>query len=122
MDELDIRIGDYIFVEKGGEVIPKVTGVDYAARDSSTPDYAGFITHCLDCGTKLTRVDGEAHWKCLNEECPSRMKHAILHWCDKKCMNIEIGMPRVKVLFEKGILRDVSDLYKMDYQLQLQVL
>ena len=111
---LDIRLNDTVFVEKGGEIIPKVVGVDNEARSESSKKVA-YITECPECGSKLVRQEGEAKHYCPNEyACPPQIKGKIEHFISRKAMNIDgLGAETIDLLFEEGLLRDVSDLYEL---------
>ncbi|MDR2038194.1 MAG: NAD-dependent DNA ligase LigA [Bacteroidales bacterium] len=114
---LDIRIGDMVYVEKGGEIIPKVVGVNLEKRpENSLPTQ--FITKCPECGTGLVRNDGEAAWYCPNEDgCPPQIKGRIEHFISRKAMNIDsLGEGKIELLYDKGLLRQVSDLYHLTYE------
>jgi DNA ligase (NAD+) len=113
MERLDLREGDTVFIEKGGEIIPKITGVDTSARK----DGSSFIfPHaCPSCDTELIRLEGEANHYCPNDTgCPPQIKGKIEHFIARKALNIEnIGTETVDLLFEKGIVRNVADLYDL---------
>ncbi len=120
---LDIRPGDRVWVEKGGEIIPKITGRE--ERPISRPyadvkqllDSAGytFPTVCPECGTPLVRVEGEAAWRCPNEKgCPPQMKGKIEHFVSRKAMAIDgLGEETIDLLFEQGLLHSIADLYDL---------
>jgi len=109
----DIRIGDYVIVEKGGEIIPKVVGVDFAKRTSNlTP--LNFITHCPACGTALIRNEGEAAHICPNYLCPPQIKGRIEHFVSRKAMNIEgLGEETIDEMVEKKMIQTPADLYSL---------
>ena len=109
---LDIRINDIVFVEKGGEIIPKIVGVESHDENSSPTQ---FITHCPECGTQLYRPEGEARHFCPNSDhCPPQIKGKIEHFISRKAMNIEnIGEETVALLYDTGLVRSISDLYKL---------
>lgn len=111
---LDIREGDYVFVEKGGEIIPKITGVDYSKRKSDARPIA-FITHCPECNTPLQRNPGEAAFYCPNDSgCPPQIKGRLEHFISRKAMNIEsLGEGKIEVLYDNGLVKKVSDFYKL---------
>jgi DNA ligase (NAD+) len=114
---LDIRTGDAVFVEKGGEIIPKVIGVNMEKRpDDSQPTQ--FITHCPECSAGLKRNEGEAAWYCPNEDgCPPQIKGRIEHFISRKAMNIDsLGEGKIELLYDKGLVRDVADLYSLKYE------
>lgn len=112
---LDLHIGDMVYVEKGGEIIPKITGVDKDARDASLGEKVHFITHCPECGSKLIRYEGEAAYYCPNETaCPPQIKGKIEHFISRRAMNIDgLGPETVDLFFQKGLIKDVSDLYTL---------
>ena len=111
---LDVRIDDTVFVEKGGEIIPKVVGVDKDARAESSQKVV-YITQCPECGSKLIREEDEAKHYCPNEyACPPQIKGKIEHFISRKAMNIDgIGAETIDLLFEKNMLSDISDLYEL---------
>ena len=101
---LDIHEGDTLFIEKGGEVIPKVTGVDLTKRKPGTAPVQ-FPSNCPACGTQLVRVEGEAAYYCPNElECPPQIKGRIEHFIQRKAMNMEsLGEGKIELLYDKGL-------------------
>ncbi|WP_025796872.1 NAD-dependent DNA ligase LigA [Hoylesella saccharolytica] len=113
----DLHIGDYVYVEKGGEIIPKIVGVDVSRR---TPDLQPiqFITHCPECGVSLVRYEGEAAYYCPNDAgCPPQIKGRIEHFIARKAMNIDsIGPETVDDYFRRGLIRNIADLYTIDVQ------
>lgn len=119
---LDLHIGDYVFVEKGGEIIPKVTGVDLARREKSTVTVT-YISSCPECGTVLIRKEGEANHYCPNENgCPPQIKGRIEHFIQRKAMDIDsLGEQTIKQLFDLGLVKTPADLYdlKKEHLLQL---
>lgn len=108
----NLHEGDWLYVEKGGEIIPKIVGVDESRR---SPDArkVQFITHCPECGTELRRMDGEAVTYCPNDTgCPPQIKGRIEHFIARKAMNIDsLGPETVDVYYEDGIIHDIADLY-----------
>ena len=114
MTRLDLHEGDMVFIEKGGEIIPKITGVDLSIRNPQKPIFV-FPTNCPDCNSELIRVEGEANHYCLNDSlCPTQIKGKIEHFIQRKALNIEnIGVETIDLLFEKSIIRDVGDLYNL---------
>lgn len=110
--KLDLYIGDMVYVEKGGEIIPKITGVDTSAR-FMLGDKVTFISQCPQCGTPLVRVEGEAAHYCPNEaSCPPQIKGKIEHFISREAMNIDsMGPETVELLFNYGLVKDVADLY-----------
>lgn len=120
---LDLYVGDMVYVEKGGEIIPKITGVDYNQRSLMLGEKVRFITKCPECGTKLIRLEGEAAHYCPNDtECPTQIKGRIEHFISRKAMNIEgIGPETVDLLFREKLIHDVSDLYKLKVEDLIQL-
>ena len=114
MTRLDLHEGDMVFIEKGGEIIPKITGVDLSIRNPQKPIFV-FPTNCPDCNSELIRVEGEANHYCLNDSlCPTQIKGKIEHFIQRKALNIEnIGVETIDLLFEKSIIKDVGDLYNL---------
>lgn len=114
IEKLDIRVGDTVFVEKGGEIIPKIIAVDLAQRPLFTqPTY--YITHCPECQTELVRSEGEANHYCPNfYGCPPQIIGRIQHYISRKAMDIEgLGGETVTLLFNNGLVRDYADLYEL---------
>ena len=113
----DLHIGDYVYVEKGGEIIPKIVGVD---TDSREPDAkpVEFIKTCPECGTPLVRYEGEAAHYCPNDAgCPPQIKGRIEHFISRKAMNIDsLGPETVDDYYRRGLIRNVADLYDIDVQ------
>jgi len=111
---LDICTGDTVFVEKGGEIIPKITGVDANLRPAGAVPLP-FVTHCPECGTALIRNEGEAAWYCPNESgCPPQIKGRLQHFISRRAMNIEtLGEGTIEMLYDHGIIHDVADLYDL---------
>ncbi len=112
--QLGIREGDRVWVEKGGEIIPKITGKEDTGEQQATGDYQ-FITHCPECGTALVRAEGEAAWRCPNENgCPPQQKGKLEHYVSRKAMNIDgLGEETIDLLWEKGLVRNIADLYDL---------
>ena len=112
--KLDVREGDTVFVEKGGEIIPKIVGVDFTKRpaDSKPTEY---ITHCPECGTELIRKEGEAQHFCPNDTgCPTQITGRIQHFISRKAMDIEgMGSETVELLFKEGLISNYADLYTL---------
>lgn len=115
IEGLDLHIGDMVYVEKGGEIIPKITGVAKEMRDSNLGEKVVFITHCPECGSKLIRYEGEAAHYCPNETaCPPQIKGKIEHFISRKAMNIDgLGPETVDLFYQQGLIKDVSDLYRL---------
>lgn len=110
---LDLHIGDMVFVEKGGEIIPKIVGVDKEVR-LLIGDKVRFIKTCPECGTELIRVEGEAAHYCPNEDgCPPQIKGKIEHFISRKAMNITAGVETVEQLYNKGYVKNIADLYNL---------
>ncbi len=111
MEQLDIRIGDYVYVEKGGEIIPKITGVDLSKRAPDAPRPA-FPTHCPDCGAPLFRPEGEARWFCSNPDgCPTQIKGKLVHFLSRKAMNVIAGDATVDQMYALDLVRTPADFY-----------
>ena len=117
IERLDIRINDRVFIEKGGEIIPKVTRVDFRERDSKSEEFV-FITRCPSCDTLLKSVEDQAIHYCPNyKKCTPQVSGRIEHFISKNAMDIEhIGPETVKGLINKELLNDISDLYKLKYE------
>lgn len=115
MDNLDLHIGDMVFVEKGGEIIPKITAVDLTARSFMIGEKVAFITRCPECGTPLMRVEGEAAIFCPNDvSCPPQIKGRIEHFISRKAMNIDgLGAETIDLLHSVGLIHDAADLYNL---------
>ncbi len=115
VENLDLHIGDMVWVEKGGEIIPKITAVDMASRDGSTGPKAEFVCICPECGAKLVRYEGEAANYCPNSSsCPPQIKGRIEHFISRKAMNIDgLGPETVDLLYKRGLLNDFTDLYSL---------
>lgn len=114
---LDLHIGDYVYVEKGGEIIPKIVGVDIEQRPIIAQPVT-FVTHCPECGAKLVRYEGEAAYYCPNDAgCPPQVKGRIEHFISRKAMNIDsIGPETVDDFYRHGLVRNVADLYDIEVQ------
>ena len=114
MAQLDIRPGDTVYVEKGGEIIPKITGVDLAARPADSRPFQ-YITRCPECGTPLVKYEGESKHYCPNQShCRPQILGRIIHFIRRKAMDIEgLGEETVELLFENGLLHDIADLYDL---------
>jgi DNA ligase (NAD+) len=112
--KLDIRVDDVVFVEKGGEIIPKVIGVDLDKRPLNSQPTT-YITHCPDCNTELVRKEGDAKHYCPNEfGCPTQITGRILHFISRKAMDIEgLGTETVELLFNEGLINNYADLYEL---------
>jgi len=112
--KLDVREGDTVFVEKGGEIIPKIVGVDFTKRPADSKP-AQYITHCPECGTELIRKEGEAQHFCPNDTgCPTQITGRIQHFISRKAMDIEgMGSETVELLFKEGLIANYADLYTL---------
>jgi DNA ligase (NAD+) len=116
ISNLDVRIGDMVYVEKGGEIIPKIVGIDLDQRPPlSLP--VGFIRDCPECGTPLIRSEGESAHYCPNEtNCPPQIKGKLEHYISRKAMNIDsLGEGKIELLFDKGLVNNIADLYDLRY-------
>jgi DNA ligase (NAD+) len=115
--KLGLHVGDHVFVEKGGEIIPKVIGPDLEHRSADAREVE-FITHCPECGTLLEREENEAAWYCPNEYgCPPQIKGKLEHFISRRAMNIDsLGEGKVELLFDKGLVSNAADLYDLKYE------
>ena len=115
IEGLDLHIGDMVYVEKGGEIIPKITGVDTGARGFMLGDKVKFISRCPECGTPLVRFEGEAAHYCPNDAaCPPQIKGKIEHFISRKAMAIDgLGPETVDLFYQIGLVHDVADLYTL---------
>ncbi|MBJ6142955.1 NAD-dependent DNA ligase LigA [Hymenobacter sp. BT559] len=111
---LDLRLGDMVFVEKGGEIIPKITGVDFAARPAGAEPIR-YPSECPACGTPLVRPEGEAHYRCPNERgCPPQLKARLEHYVSRKALNIDgLGAETVGRFFDLGLVKTPADIYDL---------
>ena len=111
---LDIRLQDMVYVEKGGEIIPKITGVDLSARPADSRPFE-FITHCPECGTPLMKDEGKARHYCPNSlHCPPQIMGRIVHFIARKAMEIDgLGEETVQLLYDNGLVKDPADLYEL---------
>jgi len=111
---LDLHYDDTVFIEKGGEIIPKIIGVERSAREPESTAIR-FIDFCPVCGAKLSRKEGEAHHYCPNETgCPPQIKEKIIHFVSRKAMDIEgLGEETIELLYEKGYIKNIADLYEL---------
>lgn len=114
IEGLDLHIGDYVYVEKGGEIIPKIVGVDKEAR-FMIGDKVRFITHCPECGSPLMRYEGEAAHYCVNDAaCPPQIKGKIEHYVSRKAMNIDgLGTETIDQFYQEGLIHTIADLYTL---------
>lgn len=114
IDSFDFHIGDMVYVEKGGEIIPKIVGVENSLRDSNLGPKVEFPTHCPDCGTELVRIPGEAAWYCPNSTgCPTQIKGKLEYFVSRKAMNINIGEETIDLLYKKGLVKNPADFYSL---------
>ncbi len=115
IEGLDLHIGDMVYVEKGGEIIPKITGVDVNARSFMMGDKVRFITRCPECGTPLVRFEGEAAHYCPNDVgCPPQIKGKIEHFISRKAMAIDgLGPETVDAFYQIGLVKNIADLYSL---------
>ncbi len=116
IEKLEVREGDTVFVEKGGEIIPKIISVDIDKRPSDSKPFH-YITNCPDCGSLLQRQEGEANHYCVNDTgCPVQITGRIQHYISRKAMNIDgLGTETIEVLFEQGLIKNPADLYELTF-------
>jgi len=114
IEKLDVRVGDTVFVEKGGEIIPKIIGVDFSRRKADSEKTA-YITQCPECGTPLKRVEGEANHFCPNDQgCPPQVKGRMEHFVGRRAMNIDsLGGETIDQLFRAGMIKNIADIYDL---------
>jgi len=117
IQKLGLHVGDHVFIEKGGEIIPKVIGPDLDHRSADAREVE-FITHCPECGSLLVRQENEAAYYCPNEYgCPPQIKGKLEHFISRRAMNIDsLGEGKVELLFDKGLIGNVADLYDLKYE------
>lgn len=117
LERLDLRLGDTVFVEKSGEIIPKITGVDVSKRDTYETFPIDFPKQCPECGAALMRNEGEVAYFCPNDsECPPQLKGRIEHFIHRKAMNIEsLGEGKIELLFDQFLVRTPADLYDLTF-------
>lgn len=117
IERLDVRVGDTVFVEKGGEIIPKIVGVDFSRRPENSVPHQ-YITHCPECNGPLHRTEGEAQHYCINtEECPPQAIGKIEHFVGRKAMDIQsIGSEMAETLYRNGLVKDLADLYDLTFE------
>ncbi len=117
IEKMDIRVGDTVLVEKGGEIIPKIVGIDLSKRPENSMPVV-YIKNCPACGTPLVRAEGEANHYCPNEDhCPPQVKGRIEHFASRKAMDIEsLGEQNVSLLVDKGLIESYADLYALKYE------
>lgn len=115
INSLDLYIGDMVYVEKGGEIIPKIVGVDYNQRGIDIGPKVQFITTCPECGATLVREAGEAAHYCPNDaNCAPQIKGRIEHFVSRKAMDINLGEENVNLLYQKGMIKNIADLYTLN--------
>ena len=113
IQQLDLHEGDFVWVEKGGEIIPKITAVETSRRQENARPIT-FIRNCPECGTPLVRFEGEAAWYCPNDNCPPQMKGKMEHFVARKAMNIDgLGAETIDLFFELGLIRTIADIYQL---------
>ncbi|GAB2772576.1 NAD-dependent DNA ligase LigA [Rhabdobacter roseus] len=117
IERLGLEVGDVVFVEKSGEIIPKITGVDTSQRGMFVTQPITFPTQCPECGTPLIRKEGEVAYYCPDDKgCPPQLRGKIEHFIHRKAMNIDsLGEGKIELLFDKGLVRDPADLYDLTY-------
>jgi DNA ligase (NAD+) len=117
LQRLGLQLGDTVFVEKSGEIIPKITGVDVSKRGLFTTEPIEFPKHCPECGSALMRNEGEVAYFCPNDsECPPQLKGRIEHFIHRKAMNIDsLGEGKIELLFDQNLVRTPADLYDLEY-------
>ncbi|MCP4551237.1 MAG: NAD-dependent DNA ligase LigA [Bacteroidetes bacterium] len=122
IEQLDIRIGDQIYVEKGGEIIPKIVSINLAKRKKESIPIK-YITHCPECGYELYRNEGEANHYCLNDaQCPPQIKGRLEHFISRKAMNIDsLGEGKIEILYDRKLVRNIDDLYNLNYEMLLGI-
>lgn len=115
IEKLDVRIGDMVYVEKGGEIIPKIVGVDTSHRPKHSEPHR-YIDHCPECGTKLVRKEGEAAHYCPNEDgCPPQIKGKLEHFVGRRAMNIDsFGEETIAQFYDAGLMKSIADIYSLD--------
>lgn len=118
LERLNVQLGDTVFVEKSGEIIPKITGVDVSKRELFVTEPIVFPTNCPECGSLLARNEGEVAYYCPNDSaCPPQLKGRIEHFIHRKAMNIDsLGEGKIEVLFDNQLLRTPADLYDLTYE------
>ncbi len=116
IEKLDLHELDTVWVEKGGEIIPKIVGVDTSVRKSSTP--VQFISHCPECGTLLIKNEDEAAHYCPNQEgCPPQIKGKLYHFISRKALDIDsLGQGKIEILYDEGLIKTPADIYALTYE------
>jgi DNA ligase (NAD+) len=117
IEKLDLHFRDFVYVEKGGEIIPKIVGINKSKREPDA-DKVAFAVVCPECGSRLLRSEGVSAYYCPNQDnCPPQIKGKLEHFISRKAMNIDsLGEGKVEMLYDKGLLRNVADLYKLNYE------
>ncbi len=117
LERLGLQLGDTVFVEKSGEIIPKITGVDTNQRGLFNTEPIHFPTHCPECSTPLVRPEGEVAYYCPNERgCPPQLRGKIEHFIQRRAMNIDsLGEGKIELLFDRGLVKTLADLYDLTY-------
>jgi DNA ligase (NAD+) len=114
IERLGLKIGDFVTVERGGDVIPKVVEVLRDKRPADAHEFV-FPAQCPECGSPVVREDGEVDWRCINVNCPARLRESLLHFAARGVMNIEgLGEAVVNQLTERGLVRNLADIYRLD--------
>lgn len=118
VERLNLRVGDVVFVEKSGEIIPKITGVDFTQRDFYLTEPVEFPIYCPECNTELIRKEGEAIYFCPNDkDCGPQLRGKIEHFIHRKAMNIDsLGEGKIELLFDKDLVKSPADLYDLKYE------
>lgn len=111
----DFHIGDMVYVEKGGEIIPKIVGVEKKYRTNKLGAKVEFPTNCPVCNANLIRIEGESAWYCPNVNCPTQIKSKIEYFVSRKAMNINIGPETIELLYTKNLISNAADLYTLKY-------
>ena len=117
---MDLHTGDFVYVEKGGEIIPKIVGVNLEKRKNDSEAIV-FITHCPECNSELKRREGEVHHYCTNESsCPTQVMGKMQHFISRKALNIDgLGEETINVLFENKLISNCADIYTLSRELRL---
>ena len=115
IEQLGLKIGDWVKVERGGDVIPKVVEVVEDKEHPRGDETFHFPSHCPECNSEIVRTEGEADYRCVNVDCPARLRESLLHYASRNVMNIEgLGEAVVSQLLERKLVRSIADLYKLD--------
>ena len=114
IDNFNFHIGDMVFVEKGGEIIPKIVGIDSSYRNNANSEKVKFITTCPNCGSQLIKTPGEVAWYCPNQEgCSTQIKERLKYFVSRKCMNINIGTEYIEQLYNEKLIENCADFYDL---------